>query len=109
MPSRTAYEAAINHEENVQLLVSCVTRSVVKVAGGYFQGASRPHRLELNNGRPVALGGESRLMLKLQQHFHIDNTDGRGGAWAVRLVGYHYAVYDHRHREILVYHWHPQG
>ena len=106
MAARTPYEAAANYKDHIQLLVSCVTRSVVRVAGAIFEGAPRPYRLELNNSLPVPLGGGSNLMFKLQQFFRIE---GAGGEYRVNLVGYHYALHDDKRREILVYHWHPSG
>ena len=65
MLGRTSAEAVNNYRHHIQSLVSCVTNSVVDVVGGYRPGPY-PHSLLLNNGRPVRLGGMSRLGLQVQ-------------------------------------------
>ena len=64
---RTSSEAVNNYRRGMQRLVSCVTNSVVDVAGGYYPSPG-PHTLAMNGGHPAALGGPSRLMLRLQQN-----------------------------------------
>ena len=108
MRGRTSAEAVNNYRQHAQRLVSCVSNSVVDVAGGYHP-ASRPHSLLLNNGQPATLGGESRLGLQLQQSYLIDAPAVRGDLWTVRVIGYAYTLLDADRREVLSYHWHPMG
>lgn len=108
MRGRTSAEAVNNYRQHVQRLVSCVTHSVVNVAGGYHPGPF-PHSLLLNNGQPVGLGGESRLAVQLQQSYLIDPPTARGDLWTVNVVAYAYTLLDADQREVLNYHWHPIG
>ena len=67
---RSAAEAVNNYRHSIQRLVSCVTDSVVDVAGGYHLSPV-PHTLVMSGGQPTALGGPSRLMIRLQQSCRI--------------------------------------
>ena len=89
-------------------MLSCVTSSVVDVAGGYYP-TQVPHRLTLHGGAPVALNGPSRFRLELQQYYRIVETGRPGASWMVDVVGYYYAIHDSEEREVLLYHWHPRG
>ena len=85
-----------------------MTRSVVDVAGGYYPSPA-PHRLTMNSGLPVALGGSSRLMLRLQQFYRVDETGSPGVPWRVAILEYYYTVLNSAEQEVLLYHWHPRG
>ena len=104
----SAAEAVVNYKDGIQRAVSCVTPSVIDVAGGYHPSPI-PHRLTLNRGLPVALGGQSHLMLRLQQHYRVDETGGVGGHWRVTVLEYYYSVHDTEEKEVLLYHYHPRG
>ena len=105
---RNPAEAVNDYRHDIQRMVSCVTTSVVDVAGGYYPSPV-PHRLTMNGGVPVSLGGPSRLMLRLQQFYRVDETGRPDAPWGVRIVEYYYAVHDSDGREVLLYHWHPRG
>ena len=105
---RTSAEAVANYLHSIQRTVSCVTASVVDVSGGYHPSPV-PHRLAMNGGVPVGLGGPSRLMFRLQQHYCIEEPEGPGSRWRVEVVEYYYSVHDAEEREVLLYHWHPRG
>ena len=105
---RNPAEAVSNYRHSVQRVVSCVTTSVVDVAGGYYPSPV-PHRLTMNNGFPVALDGPSRFRLELQQYYRIVETGRPDASWMVDIVGFYYTIYDSGQREVLLYHWHPHG
>ena len=86
-------------------MLSCVSTSVVGVAGGYYPSPI-PHSLIADSG---LLRGPSRLMLRLEQYYRIAESPSPRTSWQVEIVGYDYAVYDSDEREILLYHWHPRG
>lgn len=108
MRGRTSAQAVNSYVDTTNRLVSCVTDSIVSVAGGYHPAVS-PLILALNNGLPVVLSGVSRLGLQLQQTYQIAGPAVRGDLWTVRVTGYAYAVLDTDQREVLTYHWHPRG
>ena len=108
MRGRTSAEAVNSYRQGVQSLLSCVTNSVVDVAGGYHP-APRPHSLLLNNGQIAWLRGTARFGFQLQQNYLIEAPEARGDLWAVRIVAYSYTLSDSEQREILSYHWHPLG
>ena len=101
--SRTPHEAVARYLDELQLLVSCVTRSVV-VADTY----QVPHYATINNGDPVLLQGPSRFQLALRQYFVPDSSDP-GASWHVVVSSYSYKIHDFNGREVLLYHWHPRG
>ena len=105
---RRPAEVVNNYRSDVQRLISCVTDAVVGVDGGYYPSPN-PHFLTMNSGRPVTLGGPSRLMFRLQQNYRIVDSGLTGDAWQVDVVGYNYAVIDAEVTEVLLYHWHPIG
>lgn len=105
MTGRTPAEAVNNYQSRIQRLLSCVSNAVVGVAGGYFP-SPLPHSLISDTGR---LGGTSRLTLRLEQYYRIGESLPPRIQWQVDVVGYDYAIYDSDEREILLYHWHPQG
>ena len=105
---KTPYAAAMEYQHRIQRLLSCISHSVVKVAGSYNYSDSRSsHNLELPNEEPVMLAGAHRLMLNAQPHFRVQWTESRGSLHHVEIVGYRYMVYDSGQREVLAYHWHP--
>ena len=108
MRGRTSAEAVNNYRQGIQSLISCVTNSVVDVAGGYHPDP-RSHSLLLNNGQTVRLAGASRFGLQVQQSYMIEAPETRGDLWTVRVVAYAYTLSDSDRREILNYHWHPLG
>ena len=105
---RSASEAVSNYRHSIQRLVSCVTDSVVDVAGGYHVSPV-PHTLALSNREPVALSGPSRLMLGFRQNYRIVASGPSEQSHRVEIAGYNYVVYDSDRREVLIYHWHPRG
>ena len=105
---RNPAEAVGDYRHCIQRMVSCVTNSVVDVAGGYHP-SEFPHRLTMNGGLPVPLGGPSRFMFGLQQNYRIIESGPLGAPWRVNVVGYDYIIYDREQREVLLYHWHPRG
>ena len=105
---RSAAEAVNDYRHGIQRLISCVTDSVVDVAGGYHLSPV-PHTLAMNGGQPRTLSGPSRLMLKLQQNYRIVETNPPRQTYRVEIAAYNYAIYDSEIREILIYHWHPHG
>ena len=102
---RTPALAVNNYQSGVQRMVSCVSDSVVSVAGGYYPSPV-PHSLIMDSGM---LRGESRLRLRLEQYYRIVEHTPPHNLWQVEVVGYDYAVYDSDEREVLLYHWHPGG
>ena len=105
---RSPADAVNNYRQGIQRAISCVTTPVADVAGGYYPSPF-PHRLTINNGQPVALGGHSQFMFRLQQNYRVVESGQSGTRWRVGVVGYDYVIYDAQQREVLLYHWHPRG
>ena len=82
---RNPAEAVSNYRHSIQRMVSCVTTSVVDVAGGYHPSAI-PHRLTMNGGVPVALGGSSQFRFGLQQTYRIIESELSGAPWRVDVI-----------------------
>ena len=108
MRGRTSAEAVNSYVDAANRLVSCVTDSIVSVAGGYHTAAV-PLILALNNGHAVILGGASNFRFQLQQTYRIIEPATRGDLWTVQVTGYAYAILNSEQQEVLAYHWHPRG
>ncbi len=76
--------------------------------GGYYP-RDRPHPLTVGDLDPVPLPGTSRLFLSVWLYYLVTESAQPRGRWVVRIAGYQYALYDVDSREILAYHWHPEG
>lgn len=90
-------------------VLSCVTPAILLVGGGYHPSTS-PHALTLSEV-PAPLGRDGRLALKMIQHYRIVEYPGDYGPWKVQTVAYYYALEEAAapYRELIAYHWHPQG
>jgi len=111
MAGRTAAEAVNNFLDPLQRALSCLTREVPSVGGGYHVSpmSAPPHVLLFQNN-PVLLGQDKRFALKLIQQYRVVEGEGERGPWKVSTVAYYYTVEipGPERMEILGYHWHPQ-
>lgn len=114
MAGKTPSEAVQHFLDPLQQALSCVTREVLSVGGGYYASpADNPqhrHVLMITNS-PAVLGRDGRFALKLIQHYRVVEYEGARGPWQVSTVAYYYtlAMTASPAHEILGYHWHPQG
>ena len=108
MVGRIPAGAVSEYVATIQRVVSCISDAVVSVEGGYYV-SDIPHLLRLNRGRPVRLGGTSRLWLTFQQYYRIVEVEVPRVQWTVAVEGYEYKLLDADSREVLTYHWHPRG
>ncbi|HEV2786686.1 MAG TPA: hypothetical protein VGV67_09885 [Solirubrobacteraceae bacterium] len=91
----------------MQLAISCVSPSVLQVAGGYAPSA-QPHALVLGDGDFQPLRGESKLSLSVGQQYRIVEADDARGPWKVQTVAYAY-VLQADDQELIAFHWNPTG
>ena len=108
MASRSSAQAVNTFIDLLRQALSCVTDGVLDVRGGYHP-AELPHIVALNQGMPVRLGGNARLLLLVSLHYRIVEDSASPGSWTVRIVAYYFTLADRDDREILAYHWHPAG
>ncbi len=91
----------------MQLAVSCVSRSVLQVAGGY-QPSAEPHAMVLGDGDFEALRGDHEASLFVGQQYRLVEADHARGPWKVETVAYSYVV-TFGGQELLAFHWNPTG
>ncbi len=65
--------------------VSCITRLVVNVRGGYHP-SEKPHTVLIGDGLPVSLAGPGLIKLRLVHHYRIIHVPGERGPWRVRTA-----------------------
>lgn len=63
----------------------------------------------LGFGDPVPLRGSTRVSLAVKMRYRIVQAEGERGPWQVSVAAYQYAFTDDAGREIVAYHWHPDG
>jgi hypothetical protein len=109
MAGRTPREAVQNFLNPLSQALSCVTRAILLVGGGYHV-TDNPHALALSED-PTVLGRDRRYALTLSQHYRIVKAEAARGPWKVETVAYYYTVKEPvpPHREIFGYHWHPES
>jgi len=110
MAGKTPREAVTNFLVPLQYALSCITRDVLSVRGGY-NVSPQPHSLLFQNN-PVILGQDKRYTLKLIQQYYIVKGENERGPWKVSTAAYYYTVetpdtHAAPSQEILGYHWHP--
>jgi hypothetical protein len=99
--SRTPAEAIEHYRGRTVRLLSCVTSEHVVVSAYHASGV--PQQLELAD--PAKLRSGHSLRLSVAEHYEVhEDADG----WHVEIVGYLYAL-EYEDRELVAYHWHPQG
>ena len=90
--------------ETLQLLLSCVTTAVLQT------DATGPTIILTGGGR-LARRTRGHVQLFLLHDFVVVSGADRPRSerWLARTVGYQYRLEDTDGREIVAYHWHPQG
>lgn len=104
MNGPTPQAAAAGLRAMLQRLMSCVTAGVLAADS---HGATT--RLWLSTRLIRAAGGH--LTLTIWHHYALtsDATASRSERWRTRTTGYAYRLDDLDGREIVAYHWHPDG
>ena len=114
MAGKTPQEAVQHFLDPLQQALSCVTREVLSVRGGYYASPvddpQHRHVLTINNS-PAVLGRDRRFAFRLIQHYRVVEYEGAHGPWGVSIVAYYYTleIPVPTRQEILGYHWHPQS
>jgi hypothetical protein len=98
--SKTPAEAVERYRGRTVRLLSCVT-NVHAVVRAYHL-SDKPHQLELADTAKMR-GGP--LSIDVAEEYELRQA---AGGWRVEIVGYLYAI-GHEGRELVSYHWHPQG
>jgi hypothetical protein len=104
----TAREAVEEFLRPLRRVVSCVTPGILNIRGGYHLSA-RPHSVLIGDGLPVRLAGTGRLMFRMVHHYRVAEASGERSPWKVRTAAYYYSLDDFNEREVISYHWHPEG
>ncbi|MGE3272045.1 MAG: hypothetical protein AB7P40_25045 [Chloroflexota bacterium] len=108
MASRTRTEAVNVFLSRIQRQLSCVTHDVVRVHGSY-QAPDARIDVYLAGGQPVRLQGPERIHLRVRLRLQLTQVEESRGYWDADLAAYEYRLSDPDDREILAYHWHPDG
>jgi hypothetical protein len=108
VPERTAAEAFEGHLRPLRRAISCVTQTI------FTYPAIHPRRSELvdvllGSGEPVRLRGPDRIHLRLRMRVRLSQLGPPRGPWEAETAAYEYRLSDEDDREILAYHWHPDG
>jgi hypothetical protein len=106
MVGESSYEAVQNFLQPISLILSCITRVVPDVSGGYYVAADS-HVLTLAKADRVPLQGESRLSLTLTQHYRVIEDIQPRGPWRVTTTVYQYSFDDVNGNEVISFQWHP--
>ena len=98
---RDVHREFLNAVRSITQLVTPVALDVPDV-----RSVREVRSLALGKGRPVPLRGPGRVSLQVRLRYRlIEDAEG----WSVRIVAYQYAILDQTEREIVAYHWHPDG
>jgi hypothetical protein len=105
--SRTPSEAVDRFQSALQRFVSCVTRGVLTVGGGYAP-SSQTHTITFPDNRLERMAGESELGLRLKADYQIGfhGTPDRRRGWTVAIIGYQYSIETLHESEMIAWHLH---
>lgn len=106
MLARTPSDAVKAFRESLRLAVSYVTLSVLTDPEPYGP-TDRLRQITLPSS-PARLRG-SGLGLSIRIGYRLVEISGERRPWSVSVVAYQYKLDDRDGREILAYHWHPEG
>jgi hypothetical protein len=106
LAGRSPAEAVNAFLEPLQQTLSCVSRAVLDVAGGYWV-AAEPHGLTINGGLPAPLRSNHGLGLIVQQQYRIVEAEGDLGPWRISTAAYAYEITMADESRYLAHHWHP--
>jgi hypothetical protein len=99
-------EAVHKFLDSLQRTLSCITRAVVNVRGGYHV-SEHPHPLTIGEGLPVSLGSGTDLSIEVKQQYRVLENPNPYEPWQVRTVAYYYTLRETDGPEMLSYQWHP--
>ncbi|MGI8553596.1 MAG: hypothetical protein ACR2PL_22840 [Dehalococcoidia bacterium] len=107
MIGRTPAAALRGFRDQLQLAVSCITRSAVVIDRSVLV-PSQDANLATLSEEPARLAGTTTIALVAQHWFRLVEIAGVRGRWQVRSSGYSYQIDDADSREIVAYQWHIQ-
>jgi hypothetical protein len=105
---RSRHESITIYIGALQRATSCVTPQVYTTPGAY-QSRSGLVDVLLGSGEPVRLRGPGRIHLRVRLRARVTQADPPRGLWDAETAAYEYRISDQDDREILAYHWHPEG
>jgi hypothetical protein len=109
----TPAEAVENFLHPLRKCLACITNAHINVSPRGYESLSEdddPHAATLNDGRLTKLVSDPPLGLLLAIQYRIVEAEGERGPWKTTGVQYEYIVKRwNDHREVLTYHWHPNG
>ena len=104
LAARTARAAVRAFADANQLALSCLTLSQFNVEG--YRPIDFPYRADLQRGQFVPLAGVELTLIVAMRYRIVEEGVTR---WTVHVAGYHYELQHRDGRELVAYHWHPQG
>jgi hypothetical protein len=63
----------------------------------------------VGGGEPVRLRGPERIQLRVRLRVRVTQANPPRGLWDATTAAYEYRLSDLDDREIVAYHWHPEG
>jgi len=87
VPGATPKEAVEAFLRPWRRVISCVTRSILNVRGGYHP-REKPHTVFIGDALPIALPGPARLKLRVTHHNRILRVPDQRDAWKISTAGY---------------------
>lgn len=108
MPERTAAEAFNRYLEPLRPAISCVTPQIL-TRPNISRWRGEVLDVLLDEGRPVRLRGPERIHLRVRMRVRLVQAEPPRGLWEASTAAYEYRLSDHDNREIVAYHWHPDG
>jgi hypothetical protein len=63
----------------------------------------------LADGEPIRRRGPERIHLRVRMRVRLTQSEPPRGLWEAETAAYDYRLSDQDDREIVAYHWHPEG
>jgi hypothetical protein len=108
LPERTDTEALKRHLQPLGRAISCVTDRIL-TARDFRRRHTDLVDVLLDEGRSVRLRGPGRIHLRVRLRVRLSRAEPPRGLWDATTAAYEYRLSDQDDREIMAYHWHPDG
>lgn len=108
MIGRTAREALRSVKDEAQRRLTCVSDGVVIVSQEPGVPVGDRYALTFSQD-PIRLAGHLRIGLHIAERYRLRSADPQPRRVEIGLSGYDYTLVTADKREILAFHWHPEG
>jgi hypothetical protein len=109
LPGRTPREAVEAFLDPLRETISCIAATRISASPGGYKAIGRVHSLVVNGDRPLSIGSDLELFLRMAYEIVECEPDDPRGRYRVSTKGYDYQLRTSTHEVVVSWHWHPDS